>query len=80
MTITVYTGTACPACNFTKRALLNKRIAHNAQLITQEERERFAAGGHRSLPVVVVTNDADEKLDEWHGFRPDKINALEKPS
>ncbi|OLO05240.1 hypothetical protein [Salinicola socius] len=80
MNITVYTGEACHACDATERALL--KAGHNsiATPAADEHRERFRAAGHRTLPVFVVTNDAGETLDEWSGFRPDKINALEVPS
>ena len=79
MNITVSTGPACPGCAATIRALDNAGIEHTATPATDEHRERFRAAGHRSLPVVVVTNDHGEKRDEWSGFRPDKINALEVP-
>jgi glutaredoxin-like protein NrdH len=80
MTITIYTGESCHACDATERALLSAGHDYTATPATDEHRERFRSAGHRSLPVVVVTNDAGETLEEWSGFRPDKINALEMPS
>ncbi|WP_110693326.1 glutaredoxin domain-containing protein [Salinicola halophyticus] len=80
MNITVYSGPFCQACAATKRAMDKAGIEYSTWTTGESQRERFRAVGHRSLPVVVVTNDAGEKLDEWHGFRPDKINALEVPS
>lgn len=80
MNITVYTGPACPRCEATKRALDKAGHGYSTWDTGESDRERFRAAGHRSLPVVVVTNDHGETLDEWSGFRPDKINALEQPS
>lgn len=80
MNIYIYTGEACHACDATKRALLKAGHTYIATAATAEHRERFRAAGHRSLPVVVITNDAGETIDEWSGFRPDKIEALEVPT
>lgn len=71
MTITVYTGPACPGCAATVRALTNAGIRHTTTPANDDHRERFRASGHRSLPVVVVTNDAGETLDEGSGFLPE---------
>ncbi|KFF48126.1 hypothetical protein GY26_16250 [Gammaproteobacteria bacterium MFB021] len=74
MTITVYTGPACPGCAATKRDLDKAGIRYTDTPATEAHRERFRAAGHRTLPVVVVTDDSGETLDEWSGFRPDKIS------
>lgn len=79
MTITIYTGPACPGCAATERALTKAGISYVTKTPTESDIEWFRALGHRSYPVVIVKT-GETVLDQWHGFRPDKINALEVSS
>ena len=71
--VTVYTTDNCPACFATKLALKKRGIAFEQVDITNNiaMQEKLKSRGHRRMPVVVAGND------EWAGFLPDKINALE---
>ena len=79
MNITVYTGASCPGCAATERALTKAGISYVTKTPTESDIEWFRALGHRSYPVVIVKS-GETVLDQWHGFRPDKISALEVPS
>lgn len=71
--ITIYSGEGCTFCEATKRALSKAGLEFIERHITQEEREKFSARGHRSLPIVIVERDG-ETVDEWAGLRLDKIS------
>lgn len=76
--ITVYTGPNCTHCATTKRALERAGIPFTERMVTEADRVDFRERGFRSLPVVMVSNEDGEHVDEWCGLRPDKINQLSK--
>lgn len=74
--VTVYSKTEfCGQCMATERALLNKGIEFEEELLqnvdsAQIETWRTEVGS--TAPIVVT----DTELGPWSGFRPDKIEAL----
>lgn len=79
-TITVYTVPNCTHCTATKSALKHAGVSFEESPITDADRTTFRQLGHRSLPVVIVSNEAGEHVDDWCGLRLDKINALGRSS
>lgn len=72
--ITLYTQPGCGPCTASKAMLASKDIPHTIVDLSQDPEAvaRVKALGYLSAPVTV-----DEATGEhWHGFRPDKINAL----
>lgn len=69
MTVTVYTTPGCPGCNLTKRQLVKRGHDVDERPLDALEdtmRQRFS-----TAPVV------DTGADQWDGYRPDRIDALE---
>lgn len=79
-TITVHTLPTCVQCDATKR-LLNK-LGLPYELIALDENpdiyEEMKARGHMRAPVVTLTNTDGQIIDDFAGFRPDRIKPLAK--
>lgn len=73
MSIVVYTKSACPQCDATKRALNRASISYRAIDVTADPaaRAEVVALGYAAVPVVVLSDGR-----HWSGFSPDKIAAL----
>ncbi|KRQ31316.1 MULTISPECIES: glutaredoxin-like protein NrdH [Mycobacteroides] len=71
--IVVYTKTACPQCNATKKAFGHHGISYRAVDVDADPsaRDEVRALGYSSLPVVVLPDGR-----HWAGFRPDRIAEL----
>ncbi|MGP5046003.1 glutaredoxin-like protein NrdH [Glutamicibacter ardleyensis] len=71
--ITVYTKPSCVQCNATYRALDKKGVSYRKVGISTDAQalEYVRSLGYMQAPVVVTADD------QWSGFRPDKIEALE---
>jgi glutaredoxin-like protein NrdH len=78
MGVIVYTKPACVQCNATYRALDKKGIKYSSVDITvdADALDRLKALGHMQAPVVEVVGDDGGLVDDWTGFRPDKIEEL----
>ena len=76
MEVTVYTKPGCMQCRVTTSLLDRKGIKYELVDISNKPGviERFARGGHKNLPVVVVYKDYESIV--WNGFRPDLIKQL----
>jgi len=74
--ITVYSKPACVQCNATYRALDKLGAPYTVIDISEDPDARdFAMSfGHLSAPVVVV--DGIDGVDNWGGYRPDRIKAV----
>lgn len=71
--ITLYTKPDCHACRLTK-ALLDRRGAEYRVIdltAAPTAREKIAAWGYRSAPVVEAGPDR-----HWSGFRPDLLDEV----
>lgn len=78
MGVIVYTKPACVQCNATYRALDKKGIKYSSVDITVDDSalDRLKALGHMQAPVVEVVDNEGGLVDDWTGFRPDKIEEL----
>jgi glutaredoxin-like protein NrdH len=77
MTVTVYTKNNCQPCRATKRVLDRSGISYTSINVDEEAavREWLIERGHTSSPIVIV-GDSAAPVDEWAGFRPDKLETL----
>lgn len=73
MEITVYSRTNCQPCKATKRKLGAAGLRFK-EILTDENEEAaefLRNAGYKETPVVRTSEG-----DEWHGYRPDLIEAL----
>ena len=71
----VFTKPGCPQCEATVR-LLSELGAVFGTISAPEYAEMLAGEGFREAPVVKVYRpDHPGVLDQWGGFRPDRIRA-----
>lgn len=81
VTVTVYTsGPSCMACTLTKRHLDRRGIAYTEVQIAEDPGTLDAITylGFGTAPVVcAATADGEQS---WDGYRPDRIDALARPS
>ena len=72
MLVTVWTKSACPQCDMTKKQLTKNGIVFDEMSLEQhpEMLEQFKALGLLSAPIVVTD------IKKWSGFRLEKINSL----
>lgn len=79
MTITVFENPGCVACRATQRQLGKFQLSFETVDLSVDTagRERMKALGYTSAPVVEVT-DGEQVLDQWMGYRPDKIKEWSK--
>lgn len=75
MTITVYSRPAkdCRACWSTEKRMEKYNVKHTKVLLDEATRKDIDHLGYLEAPVVVVTDDKDEVVDHWSGFREGKI-------
>ena len=80
MKITVYTIPACIQCEFTKKVLDKSGVPYSVVDLTDNprSREELADLGHKTAPVVVVTDPDSGAIARWAGFQPDRLNAAVK--
>ncbi len=71
---TIYTKPNCVQCTATKRAFDRLGVPYDLVDVSGDEtaRQRLAALGYQSVPVVICQSPAAQ----WSGFRPDRISAL----
>ncbi len=74
MRVTIYTKPNCVQCAATKRTCDRLGVPSDLVDVSVDEtaRQRLAALGYQSLPVVICQSPAAQ----WSGFRPDRITAL----
>lgn len=73
-TVTVYSNETCVQCNATYRALDKKGIPFTVEDAQEKaNNEMLKAFGHMQAPGVVVRDAEGNIVDNWSGFRPDKI-------
>lgn len=73
--VVIYTLPGCTHCNATKRMLKKKGIEYIEKVLTpgsQQAKQVAEQYGATSAPIVVT------KYEYWSGYRPDKIEELEK--
>lgn len=73
--ITVYTAPSCMQCYATKRHLRRAGVEFTLLDVTTDPVARMAVEklGYSMLPVVTV--DMPDGLDDWSGYRPDRLDA-----
>lgn len=76
MTITVYTTPLCMGCKMTAKHLDKSGIPYRKIDVTQDPDAavHVAQLGYTTAPVITVT--LPDGLDHWHGYRPDRLDAL----
>lgn len=76
MTIAVvYTRSHCQPCKATIRALEASGAIYETEAL-EGHTERFKAMGYTQAPIVEVvesSEDGEELIERWGGFKPDKI-------
>ena len=83
--IAVYGKDNCPACRQTKMFLDSKEVPYLYYKVIDEqgnpvdaamasELKYFKEQGFKQFPVVSVTYP--DGVDEWSGFRPDKLKQI----
>lgn len=75
MTITVYSRPAdeCRACWSTELRMAKHKVKYTKVLLDEETSKDIERFGYTSAPVVVVTDDANNVIDHWGGFRESEI-------
>jgi glutaredoxin-like protein NrdH len=75
MTIDLYSKTNCMQCVATKRTLDSKGAKYTTTDLTMDEAALTLAKGlgHMAAPVVLIRDAANNIVDHWSGFRPEKI-------
>lgn len=76
MQITVFTKSACQACEATKKALDRAGLDYDVIDVSDNlaRQQALRECGFRQMPVVEVSNGEDYR--SWEGFRPDLIKQL----
>lgn len=77
MTITVYTTPLCMGCKMTAKHLTKAGLTYQTIDVTQDvDAAAYVAQlGYTSAPVITVT--LPDGVDHWHGYRPDRLDALD---
>lgn len=73
--MTIYSAPGCMRCKTTRRAAAAEGVDPVMVDISADPDagDRIRARGFSELPVVQVTDDADELVEEWSGFRLDQV-------
>ena len=80
MTVTVYTsGPSCQACKMTKRHLEQRGITYTEVAIDSDEAvlDAILELGFTTAPVVLAATPEGEEV-AWDGYRPDRLDALQR--
>lgn len=74
--LTLYSKPNCVQCNATVRKLDLKGLVYNVVDLTEDldAYRAVKALGYMQAPVVCVTYP-DSSIDDWGGYRPDKIDT-----
>lgn len=76
MTIELLSKPACVQCTASKRALDSNGADYTITDLTQDADALATAKGlgYLQAPVMVIRDAANNIIDHWSGFRPEKIN------
>ncbi len=74
--VTVYTTPLCMGCKMTAKHLGKAGVDYRTVDVTQDpDAAAYVAGlGYTAAPVITV--DLPDGVDHWHGYRPDRLDAL----
>lgn len=77
-TITVYSTPNCVACRQTKRLLARQGTAYVEAHISEAPYSipELKEMGYQTAPFVQVLENTGGLIDEWAGFKPDRIKAI----
>jgi len=75
MTVHLLSKPSCVQCTATKRILDSKSAEYTTTDLTQDPEALATAKelGHMAAPVVLIRDAANNIIDHWSGFRPEKI-------
>jgi glutaredoxin-like protein NrdH len=75
MTIELLSKSNCMQCVASKKTLDAKSMEYTTTDLTQDENALATAKslGHMAAPVVLIRDAANNIVDHWSGFRPEKI-------
>nr|DAP78763.1 MAG TPA: glutaredoxin-like protein [Bacteriophage sp.] len=78
MTVTVYSTPNCVACRQTKRLLARQGTPYVEAHISEAPYtiSELKELGYQTAPFVQVLDSTGGLIDEWAGFKPDRIKEL----
>ena len=78
ITITVYSTPNCVACRQTKRLLTRQGSPYVESHISEAPYSipELKELGYQTAPFVQVLDNTGGLIDEWAGFKPDRIKEL----
>ena len=78
ITITVYSTPDCVACRQTKRLLARQGTPYVEAHISEAPYSipELNELGYQTAPFVQVLDSTGGLVDEWAGFKPDRIKAI----
>lgn len=74
--VVVYTKDNCVQCRATEKKLVKCGIDAEERSAVDHAAE-LKARGHLGAPVVVVLSPDGDVVDEWAGYRPERVAALQ---
>lgn len=86
LTVTIFTPpkagakAKCAACEQTKRHLTKREIPFTEAIIDGFLVKEVEALGMTQAPIVRVTNAEGEVVEQFDGYRPDRLDALAVPA
>lgn len=79
MTIELYSKPSCVQCTQSKKTLDRMGLNYSVTDVTEDPTAYdFVTKtlGYMAAPVLVIKNAANEIIDSWSGFNPEKIHEL----